>query len=153
VEVEQQTVQQKVAEVEAETARLVASVDRDVENLTTKTKTEIDKMKAEYEAQMAALDAERTQLLGETEAKVTKLKETAKSGLYQMKMDVFQNDANAYLRYSLAEALSPSLRVRLFHSGPGTFWTNMDGKGMNLLVPAPGTASTAEKAAATTKDK
>lgn len=152
VETEQQTVQQKVAEVEAETARLVAAVDRDVQNVTTKTQAEIDKMKADYEAQIAALEAQRTQLLGQTEAEVTKLKETAKSSIYQLKMEVFQGDTNAYLRYSLAEALNPNLRLRLFHSGPGTFWTNMDGKGMNLLVPAPG-ATPPEKLKTVTAEK
>jgi hypothetical protein len=152
VEIEKQTVQQRVAEVEAETARLVAAVDRDVQNLTSKTQTEIDKMKAEYEAKMAALDAERTQLLGQTEAEVTRMKETAKSSIYPLKMEVFQGDSNAYLRYSMAEALNPNLRLRLFHSGPGTFWTNMDGKGMNLLVPAPG-ATPPEKAKAVTAEK
>ena len=69
---------------------------------------------------------------------MTKLKETARSGLYQMKMDVFQQDANAFLRYSLAEQLNPNIVLRLFHSGAGTFWTNMDGKGMSLLLPTPG---------------
>jgi hypothetical protein len=27
--------------------------------------------------------------------------------------------------------------LRLFHSGAGTFWTNMEGKNMNLMFPAP----------------
>ena len=29
--------------------------------------------------------------------------------------------------------------LRLFHSGSGTFWTNLEGKGINLMLPA-GTA-------------
>jgi hypothetical protein len=53
-------------------------------------------------------------------------------------MEVFQNDPNAYLRYTLAESLNPKMTLRLMHSGPGTFWTNMDGKGFNLFLPAPG---------------
>ena len=50
----------------------------------------------------------------------------------------FNNDANAYLRYTLAESLNPKMSIRLMHSGPGTFWTNMDGKSFNLLLPVPG---------------
>jgi hypothetical protein len=140
VEREMRTVQQRVTEVEAETSRLVASIDRDVENIRNLTDAEIEKLKAEYAAQIAALSAEQRRVLGEADAQVTKLKETAQSSLYQMKMDVFQNDGNAFLRYTLAEKLNPDLRLRLFHSGPGTLWTNLEGKNMQLLMPTPGTA-------------
>ena len=136
VEREERMVQQRVAQVEAETKRLVASLDRQVENVGIKNDAEIEKLKAEYEAKIAALDAQRIRLSGEAETEVMKLKETAKSGLYQLKMDVFQNDAGAFLRYSLAEQLNPNVVLRLFHSGPGTFWTNMEGKGMTFMLPA-----------------
>jgi hypothetical protein len=53
-------------------------------------------------------------------------------------MDVFQNDGNAYLRYTLADQLNPKLVLRLFHSGPGTLWTNMGDKNTQLLLPAAG---------------
>lgn len=150
VEREQQTIQQRVAEVEAETKRLVASLERDVENTLSRTDAEIEKLRSDYAARIAALEAENKKVVGEAEAKVTKLKETAKSSLYQMKMDIFRDDPNAFLRYSLAEKLNPQVRLRLFHSGPGTFWTNMDGKGTQLLLPAPGAAATpAEKVSPT----
>jgi hypothetical protein len=137
VERERSSIDKAVAKVEAETRALVAEVDRDVENLGQLTDAEVEKMKAEYGAKTAELDAERKRLLGEADAQVTKLKETAKGGLYKMKMDVFGNDGNAYLRYTLAEQLNPNLRLRLFHSGPGTFWTNLGDKNMSLLLPAP----------------
>jgi hypothetical protein len=138
VEREEQKVEQRAAEVVAETKRIVAAIDRQVENTQTRNQAEIEKMKAEYGAKIAALEAERIKVLGAAQSSVTKLKETATNSLYQLKMDVFQNDGNAFLRYSLAEQLNPKLALRLFHSGPGTFWTNMEGKGMNLMFPAPG---------------
>ena len=71
-----------------------------------------------------------------------------------MKLQVFQNDGGAFLRYSLAEKLNPKLMLRLFHSGAGTLWTNMDGKGMNLLLPVPGSPTTPpEKETAAPKEK
>jgi hypothetical protein len=146
VEREQQMIQQRVAEVEAETKRLVASIDREVQNVTSLTEAELEKMKSDYAARIAKLEAEQKQVVGEAEATVTKLTETAKSSKYQLKMEVFQNDANAFLRYTLAEQLNPQMRLRLFHSGPGTFWTNMGDKSMQLLVPASGAAP--EKATA-----
>ncbi len=138
VEREERTVEQKVAEVEAETKRLVAAIDRQVENTGIKNQAEIDKLKAEYEAKIAALDAERIRLTGEAQTQVVRLKETARSSLYQLKMDVFQNDIAAFLRYTLADELNPNVVVRLFHSGPGTLWTNMGSKGVSLMLPAAG---------------
>src|SRR5262249_653428 len=137
VERELRTIDQRVLEVQAETARMVAAVDREVGNLETKVKAEIEKLKADYEARIATLEAERVQLTGSAEAEVQRLKETAKNSLYELKMKVFERDAEAFLRYSLAEQLNPQMRLRLFHSGPGTFWTNLEGKGMNFLLPAP----------------
>ena len=144
VEREQQMIQQRVREVEAETKRLVASIDRQVENTVTKTQSEVDKLKAEYDAKIATLESRRIQVLGTAKAEVTRLTETARSGLYQLKMDVFKNDADAFLRYSLSEQLNPKMVIRLFHSGEGTFWTNLEGKGISLLLPAGGAAQPAE---------
>ena len=116
----------------------VASIDRRVENLAAKTQAEIEKLGADFEAQIAVLDAERIQVAGEADAEVKSLKETAKSSLYKLKMDVFKNDNDAFMRYTLAQQLNPNMILRLFHSGPGTFWTNMDGKGPQLLISPPG---------------
>lgn len=139
IEREQQLIQQRVAEVAAETMKLVASIDRDVENTKVRTESEIEKLKAEYDAKIAELDAQRTKLSGEAKAEVEKLVETAKSSLYKMKMDVFQNNSEAFLRYTMAQDLNPQMTLRLFHAGPGTFWTNLDDKNkpMTLMLPMP----------------
>ncbi|HZT80421.1 MAG TPA: SPFH domain-containing protein, partial [Gemmataceae bacterium] len=143
---EEKMIEQKAKEVEYETKKLVAAIDVEVENTQKITEAEIEKLRAEYQAQIARIEAEQKRVTSEAQTQVTKLKETAEKSLYRLKMDVFQGDGDAFLRYSLAEQLNPQLRLRLFHSGPGTFWTNMDGKGMNLLLPAPGSPPvTAEK--------
>lgn len=136
VEREKQMVEQRKIEVEARTKQLVAAIDRQAENVATKNQAEIDKIKADYESRIAQIDAERTTALGKAAADVQSLKETATAGIYKLKMDVFKSDDEAFLRYSLAEQLNPKMILRLFHSGPGTFWTNMDGKGFNLMLPA-----------------
>jgi hypothetical protein len=134
----QKQIDARVAEVQAETARMVAVVERDTQNVKQLTEAEIEKMKAEYGAKIAELEAKRKQELGEADAEATKLKETAKSSLYKMKMDVFRSDGDAYLRYTMAQELNPKLQLRLFQSGPGTLWTNMDRKDMNFMVPLHG---------------
>jgi len=145
VETERQLVDQHVADVTAETARLVASKNQARENITSKTESELEQLRANMQAEIAMKEAGRVRLLGEAQAEVTKLKETAKNSLYQLKMEVFQQDPNAFLRYTLADTLNPKLSLRLMHSGPGTFWTNMDGKGFNLFLPAPGAEKKEEK--------
>jgi hypothetical protein len=150
---EQQMVEQKVKEVEYETKRLVANIDVEVENIQKKTEAELEALRFEYQAKIAVIEAQQKKALSEAETEVKKLKETAKSNLYQLKMDVFESDSTAFLRYTLAENLDPKLVLRLFHSGPGTLWTNMDGKGMSLLLPAPGAAKPADKVGPAEKGK
>ncbi len=148
VEREKSMVDQAVAKVKAETKRLVAGIEREKENVVSRTDAEIEALKADYGARTALLDAERQTVLGGADAEATRLRETAKSGLYKLKMDVFGNDGAAYLRYTLAQQLNPKLSLRLFHSGPGTLWTNMDRKGVNMFLPLPGgEAASPEKTA------
>lgn len=137
VERERELIAQKSTEVEAETRRLVAGVDREAENIVTSTETQIEKLKAKYQAQIALLESQRIEALGQAEAEVKRMKETATSNLYALKLNVFNNDAEAFLRYSMSEQLNPKLMLRLFHSGPGTFWTNMGEKGANFMLPLP----------------
>lgn len=144
VEEAKQMIEQRKAEVKAQTARKVAVVERDVENVTRLTEAEVEKMKAEYGAKIAELDAEREKVLGEAKAQATKMVKTAESSLHKLKMEVFGNDAQAYLRYTMAQELNPKLTVRLFQSGPGTLWTNLGNKGMNFLMPLPGAAGKTE---------
>jgi regulator of protease activity HflC (stomatin/prohibitin superfamily) len=134
----------RVAEVQAETTRMVAVVERETENVKQITEAEIDKLKAEYGAKIAELEAKRKQVVGEADAESTKLKETAKSSLYKMKMDVFNRDSDAYLRYTMAQKLNPKLQLRLFQAGPGTLWTNMGNKNMNFMLPLPSSEKSVE---------
>ncbi len=142
VEREKTMVEQAVAKVKAETARMVAGIEREKKNVESRNDAEIEALKADYGARTALLDAERKKVQGGAEAEATRLRETAKSGLYKLKMDVFGNDGAAYLRYTLAQQLNPNLVLRLFHSGPGTLWTNLDQKKANLMLPISGAAGT-----------
>jgi hypothetical protein len=126
------------ANVHAETDRLVAGIDQEMKNVTSSTDTAIEKLKSDYAEKIAALDAERQKVTSGADASVTKMKETAKSNLYKLKLDVFRGDGDAYLRYTMAEQLNPKMQLRLFHSGPGTLWTNMGDKNLTLMMPAAG---------------
>jgi SPFH domain / Band 7 family len=145
VESEQRKIQQEMEKVQALTKQMVANIDQEVKNIKIRTDAEIEKMKADSGKKIASLEAEKTKLLGQTEAEVTKLQETAKSNLYKLKMDVFQSDNNAFLRYTLAKELNPDLVLRLFHSGAGTFWTNMGDKNLQLMLPTTATGEEKKK--------
>jgi len=135
VEEAKQMVELEVKKVEADTKRMVAVLDSQVENLQATTEGELERMRAVTQAEVAMLEGQRDRLTGEARAEGEKVKETARSSLAKLKMDVFHGDGQSYLRYSLSQELSPDLRLRLFQSGPGTFWTNMGGsQGMNLLL-------------------
>jgi hypothetical protein len=137
VEEEKKKVKQAEEKVGKETEKLVAEIKVQVENLDKKTTTEIEQLTAKYTAQIAELEAHTRITLAEADTTVTTLKETARNSIYKMKLDAFQGDGNAYLRYTLAEQLNPKLALRLFHAGPGTFWTNLDGKRVNLMLTPP----------------
>jgi hypothetical protein len=134
----QKMIDQAEAKVKAETERLVAGIDRETENIKIQTEAEIEGLKAKYGAQIAELEAERTRLLGKAESEAKTLTETAKSNIFKLKLEVFQNDGNAYLRSALAEKLNKDMVLRIYQSGPGTLWTNLGSKNMNLLLPMPG---------------
>jgi regulator of protease activity HflC (stomatin/prohibitin superfamily) len=131
-------IQQREEKVKAETARKVALIERDTENITKLTEAEIEKLKAEYGAKIAELDAEREQALGEARAEAKELKEIATAALYKMKMEIFGRDGDAFLRYNMAQKMNEKMVLRLFQSGPGTLWTNMGNKNMNLMMPVAG---------------
>lgn len=136
VERERRMIDQRVKKVQAETTKLVAEIDQQVKNVEAQTGVEVERLTADYGARTAALDAQRQLVLGEAEAQVKTLKETAVSSIHRLKLEAFRNDGSAYLRYTMAQELNPKVVLRLFHAGPGTFWTNLEGKGVSLMLPA-----------------
>jgi hypothetical protein len=133
-----QTIELKVAKVKAETERLVASVERETLTIKEVTDAELERLRDENSAKVAQVEAQRKKVLGEAEAEAKKLKDTAEAALFKLKMAVFGQDGDAYLRYTMAKELNPKMQLRLFHSGPGTLWTNMGNKNLNFLMPLNG---------------
>jgi hypothetical protein len=141
----ERTIDFEVAKVDAQTEQMVAEIAREAENLTITTDAEIDKIRGEYSARTAILDAERTKVLGEAEAGARELVNSEKSKLFKMQLEVFRNDAESFLRYTMSQELNPNLRLRLFQSGPGTLWTNLGDQEMNLFLPVPGEGTPAPR--------
>ncbi|MFO0877665.1 MAG: SPFH domain-containing protein [Gemmataceae bacterium] len=140
-----QTIELKVAKVKSETEAMVAKIEREVQTIKDVTDAELERLKDEFSAKIQEVDSSRTKALGQAEAEGKKLLETAENSIFKMKMDVFGKDNDAYLRYTMAKELNPALRLRLFQSGPGTLWTNMGDKSMNLMMPLPQAEKPKEK--------
>jgi len=155
VEKEKQEMQLAEAKFKAETDAKVVQIKRETENVKSATQFKIEKMTADYTARIAEKESQQKLVLGEAEAEVTRLKKTADSSIFKLKMDLFQNDGNAYLKYAMAEQLNKDLKLRMFHAGPGTFWTNLGEKNMNLMMqmPAANGKVAAEGKTAQDKDK
>ncbi len=154
VEKEKKELELAEAKYKGETDAKVVQVKRELDNLKSGTEFKIERMTAEYTAKIAIKESEKKRVLGEAETEVGRLKKTADSGIFKMKMDVFNNDGEAYLRYSMADQLNKDLKLRMFHSGPGTFWTNMGDKNMNLMMSVPpGTVEKAAPEGKSAKDK
>jgi regulator of protease activity HflC (stomatin/prohibitin superfamily) len=130
-----QMIKQREAEAEAETARLVANIERQTQNVKQTNAAQITLLKAEYSNRIATLDAEKRTVVGEAEAEASRMRESATAGIFKMKVDLFGRDTDAYLRYTMSQEMNPKMRMRLFQSGPGTLWTNMGEKGVNLFMP------------------
>jgi hypothetical protein len=137
VEKEKKEMELAEAKFKAESDAKVVQIKRETENVKSATQFKIEKMTADYTARIAEKESQQKLVLGEAEAEVTRLKKTADSSIYKLKMDLFQNDGNAYLKYAMAEQLNKDLKLRMFHSGPGTFWTNIGDKNMNLMMQMP----------------
>jgi hypothetical protein len=111
------------AETEALVQRLRAEANRQVAEIEANTR----RLQAEKQQEIARLDAQRTKLLGEAQARVQQLLGGARAGLFRLKVDAFRGDSDAFARYTFAQSLPDDLQIRLVQTGPGTFWTDLDG--------------------------
>lgn len=127
LEREKELINQKRAEVRAETKAAVqtihAEAEAEVGKIEADTKLEVSKM----ELEIANLEAEKTVLLGEANASVVRLGGEAMSQAQQMKITAFGNNSRAYANYMFANRLPTNMNLRLVYSGPGTMWTDLSG--------------------------
>jgi septal ring-binding cell division protein DamX len=93
-----------VAETEAETVQLVASIDKKV----------------------ADLQAQATVTKGEAAAKAEQLLAEAKSQKFMLAVKAF-GSGEAYNQWVFASGLPDDVQLNLIYAGSGTFWTDLEG--------------------------
>jgi hypothetical protein len=112
--------------VAAETEKLFASALAEGEKQARQIEAETERLVAELDAQTAAIQADITTTIGEAEAKKVELTNSAEAERYQRYVETL-GGPEAYNRYLFAENLPDTLRLGIFHAGPGTFWTDLRG--------------------------
>lgn len=121
--------------VTADTRKKVAEAKAEGQKSAAETDAQRDLEVAKVDRQIAELDAETTRLLGRAQAKVDELKNQADADGKRMMVEAF-GSGRAYNLYTFAENFEPE-SIRLFFSGEGTFWTDMnrlqDAASMELL--------------------
>lgn len=109
--------------IRAETRIGVANVQADGEKLAAEIDAQAALEVATIQQQVALLDAQRTEILGRAKADVEKFKKAAEAEGYKLLVGAF-GSAKAYNLYTFAENFQPK-SIKLFFAGEGTFWTDL----------------------------
>ncbi|GMU34699.1 MAG: hypothetical protein HS101_03565 [Planctomycetia bacterium] len=92
-----------------------------------KTAAEVDAQAAlevaTIQQQVAELEAKRIAILGQARADVEKMKNDAEAEGYKLLVEAF-GSPQAYNLYTFAENFAPE-SIKLFYAGEGTFWTDL----------------------------
>ena len=112
-------------QVAQETLKLKAEIQADERKQVAEIGGETLKQVALIAKETAAIRAEKTMTLGKATASRISLVEGEKALGFQKKINAFGN-AEAYNLWTLANGLDPNLTLNIFHSGPGTLWTDLD---------------------------
>lgn len=109
--------------IRAETRIGVANVQADGEKLAAEVDAQAALEVATIQQQVALLDAQRTEILGRARADVEKFKKAAEAEGYKLLVGAF-GSAKAYNLYTFAENFQPQ-SIKLIFAGEGTFWTDL----------------------------
>ena len=127
LEREQALITQRTQEVEAQTGALVTKIGAQAEQEVGQIEAQTRALVATKQKEIAELDAARTLVLGQANAAVQKKLGEARASMFALKVKAFGGDAEAFRKYTFADALPPEFSLRLVQSGPGTFWTDLSG--------------------------
>ena len=103
----------KVAEIQAETLRLMSQIDKET----------------------AGIRANKARTLGKAAADSMQVVESQRAHGSQMKTQAF-GDPIAFSLWEFAGSLRPDIRINILHAGPGTLWTDLQKASMSDLGAA-----------------
>ena len=135
--------------VEVETTKLVAGREAEGNREAETTRAETSKLVAAIEKQTAALEAEAEKVIGEATNKGKQMVEEARADRFRLAVEAF-GTPQAYNNWIFASGLPDDVELKLLYAGPGTLWTDLEGKadfGVRATIPIDNQTKPAPKAA------
>ncbi len=109
--------------IQADTRVMVASITANAEKQAAEVDAQAALEVATIQEEVARLDAQRVEILGKSRADVERMRNDAEAKGYQMLVDAL-GGGEAYNLYTFAQNFQPE-SIRLFFAGDGTFWTDL----------------------------
>jgi hypothetical protein len=116
VEIAKETI---TAQTRVVVANILAEAEKSAAEIDAQAQLEVATIREE----VAQLAARRTEILGQAQADVERMKKESEAEGYRMLVDAF-GSGRAYNLYTFAENFQPE-SIRLFFAGDGTFWTDL----------------------------
>jgi hypothetical protein len=122
----EQKVLLEAARITEETKKLVASVKATGQQTAEQMQADTERKVATVDRGAAEIDAQRVVTLGEAEARAKKLQQQAQAELFELAVKAFGEPA-AYTQWEFAEGLPATVDLQMIYAGNGTLWTDLKG--------------------------
>ena len=122
----EQKVLLEAARITEETKKLVASVKATGQQTAEQMQADTERKVAAVDRQAAEIDAQRVVTLGQAESQAKKLQQQSKAELFGLAVKAFGEPA-AYTQWEFAEGLPEGIDLKMIYAGPGTLWTDLKG--------------------------
>ncbi len=121
-------VQKGIREVKAGTTKIVAEVEANGQRKVLQIKGETEVKVAEINRKTAEIQAQIELVRGKAKAQVIEMLKSSKADEF-VQFAKALGSGQALARYTFTQNLPKDLKIMLRYAGPGTFWTDMNGKG------------------------
>jgi hypothetical protein len=122
----QQKVLLEAAKITEETKKLVANVKATGQQTAEQMQADTERKVATVDRQAAEIDAHRVVTLGEAESQAKKLQQQSRAELFGLAVKAFGEPA-AYTQWQFAEGLPETIDLTMIYAGNGTLWTDLKG--------------------------
>ena len=146
----EQQVELEAERIRVETTKMEAAVHASGQKEAREIDAETNRLVAELDKQVADLEKLRIVMLGEAEAEAEKLQQEATAQKFDLAVKAF-GDPTAYTRWEFAQGLPEQMDLRLFYAGEGTLWTDLKNIMPTLPIANPPATVTAPRPAQATK--
>ena len=128
-------IDQKRVQVAQETLKLKAEIFADQDKKVAEIQAETLRLMSQIDKETAGIRANKARTLGKAAADSMQVVESQRAHGSQMKTQAF-GDPIAFSLWEFAGSLRPDIRINILHAGPGTLWTDLQKASMSDLGAA-----------------